>query len=116
MDGETFQALHYAIGGLSESADVRAHNLANLNTPGFQASEVDFQSHLRAALDRGDVGAVEEPSTRAQPSPPDANGNTVDLESEMSGQMTDELLRNAMVNAVNHKTGMWRTAITGQSR
>lgn len=112
----TVQALHYAIGGLAQRADVRAHNLANLNTPGFRAEEVDFASHLRDALRTDDVAAANAPTTQPTATFPDASGNTVDLETEMTGMMKDELLRSAMVNAVNSKTSILRTAISGQSR
>jgi hypothetical protein len=37
----------------------------------------------------------------------------VDLEGEMVGMMQDNLMRDAMVNAFNFKTGVLRTAITG---
>lgn len=112
----TVQALHYAIGGLAARADMRAHNLANLNTPQFRAEEIEFASHLRDALRTGDVAGAPAPTARAAPTMPDAAGNTVDLETEMTGMMKDELLRSAMVNAVNSKTGILGTAISGQVR
>lgn len=112
----TVQALHYAIDGLARGADVRAHNLANLNTPGFRAEEVEFASHLRDALRTKDITGANAPTTQATPTFPDAAGNTVDLETEMTAMMKDELLRSAMVNAVNSKTGLLGTAISGQVR
>ena len=38
------------------SQRVIANNVANINTPGFKKSEVDFQSQLKAALNHREVG------------------------------------------------------------
>lgn len=35
---------------------VLANNIANVNTPGFKKSEVNFQQQLKAALNNNDVG------------------------------------------------------------
>ncbi len=104
-------AVAYALRGLNVRADVRAHNLANVNTPGFRAMRVDFESTLRGALQRG--GAREAPAPSATPDPnlPNPNSNTVSLESEMSGMLKDNLLRDAMVNTFNFKAGVLRTAL-----
>ena len=112
----TTATVHYAIDALNRSADARAHNIANVNTPGFRAHEVGFQAQLADAVRRGDVASAGEPATQPTQTFPDANGNTADLEHELTELMSEELLRNAMINAYNHKTGVLKTAITGQSR
>ncbi len=111
----TMDAVTHALSGLRTRSDVRAHNIANANTPGFRAMRVDFESNLAAALDRAgsrrlDADAVEATLT-PDPNLPGPNGNTVSLEGEMVGQMEDNLLRSAMVNAFNFKANMLRTAI-----
>ncbi len=114
MDGigdVTMATAEYALRGLSERADVRAHNLANVNTPGFRAMRVDFETSLRSALDRGDVAAAGDPVRAVDPNLPGPNENTVSLEGEMVGQMKDNLLRSAMVQAFNFKANAIRTAI-----
>ncbi|MFO8076222.1 MAG: flagellar basal body rod protein FlgB [Actinomycetota bacterium] len=107
-------ATHYALQGLAERSEVRAHNVANLNTPGFRAERVDFESTLRAALDRGDATAAAEPARTVDPNLPGPHGNTASLESEMTGMMKDNLTREAMVNAYNWKTTLLRNAITSR--
>ena len=101
-----------ALRGLSMRADVRADNLANVNTPGFRAGRVDFESSLAAALKDGEVTPGEaRPSVTVDPNVPGPNQNLVSLEGEMVGLMKDQLLRNAMVHAFNYRTTAFRTAI-----
>lgn len=101
-----------ALRGLSVRADVRADNLANVNTPGFRAGRVDFESSLAAALRDGTVRAGRvEPSITVDPNVPGPNQNLVSLEGEMTGLLKDQLLRNAMVHAFNYRTTAFRTAI-----
>lgn len=110
----TMDVVRYALSGLSRRTEVQADNLANLNTPLYRAKTVDFESTLQAALERGEVRDAAEPAERPTADWADRNGNTVTLETEMSGLMKDDLLRQAMVRAFNFKTDTLRTAITGR--
>ena len=107
-------AAQYALRGLAERADVRAHNVANVNTPGFRAERVDFESTLRGALARDDVAAAARPIRTVDPNLPGPNGNTVSLEGEMTGMLKDNLMRDALVNAYNWKAGLLRDAINSR--
>jgi flagellar basal-body rod protein FlgB len=113
MTDITMGAVEYALRGLQQRADVRAHNVANVNTPNFRGSRVDFESALRGALSARNPGQVAAPAVLPTASMPNAAGTTVDLETEMVGMLQDNLMRDAMVNAFNFKTGVLRTAITG---
>jgi flagellar basal-body rod protein FlgB len=106
----TMGAVEYALRGLAQRADVRANNLANVNTPGFRAARVDFESALAGALA---AGAPERAAPAVLPAAnlPNPNGNTVNLEGDLVGMMKDNLLREAMVNAFNHKAQLLRSAI-----
>lgn len=113
MDGiadVTMATAEHALRGLGQRADVRAHNLANANTPGFRAMRVDFESSLKSAIARGDLASAT-PAMTVDPNLPGPNGNTVSLEGEMVGQMKDNLLRSAMVNAFNFKANAMRIAL-----
>ena len=114
MDGisdVTMATAEYALRGLGQRADVRAHNLANINTPGFRAMRVDFETSLASALGRGDVTRAQAPISSPDPHLPGPNGNTVSPEGEMVGQMKDNLLRSAMVQSFNFKATALRTAM-----
>ena len=108
----TMGAVEYALQALAQRAEVNAHNVANLNTPGFRATRVEFEAALSEALEQGSLPAT--PATTDAGGIPDATGNTVDLETEMVSMMKDNLLTNAMVQAHNFKTTVLRTAITGR--
>lgn len=109
----TMRAVEYALDGLKMRADTRAHNVSNVNTPNFEAKDVDFESALKSALASGRPEAAPSPAVVQGQGLPDATGNTVDLETELTGFMKDNLLRDAMVNAYNFKVGVLRTAIKG---
>lgn len=108
----TTGAVEHALRGLELRADVRAHNVANQNTPGFRAGRVDFETSLRAALDGGrrDVAAAT-PAVLPGASLPQPFENTVNLEDELVGMIKDNLARDAMVNAYNAKVSLFRAAI-----
>lgn len=107
-------AAQYALQGLQRRADVRAHNIANVNTPGFRAERVDFETSLREALERGRPQDAAEPIHEVDPNLPGPNENTVSVEGEMVGMIQDNLLRDAMVNAYNWKAGLLRGAATSR--
>ena len=109
----TMRAAEYALDGLARRADVRSHNVANHNTPGFRAGAVDFESALRQALATGRTEGIAQPVTTAAPSLPGPHQNTVDLETELVGMIKDNLMRDAMVNTFNAKVDLLRTAIRG---
>ena len=110
----TMRAVEYALQGLDARGDVRAHNIANVNTPGFQAMRVDFESALQTALERGDGAPPAGVSTRVDPNLQNGQGNTVSLENELVGLIKDNLMRDTLVNSYNHKAGLLRAAISGR--
>lgn len=102
-----------ALDGLSQRGQVRAHNIANAETPGFRARRVDFEQNLADAIRRG------RPETAttdivATPSIVDARGNSVDLETEMIDSIRDGLLRDSVVAGFNFKAAQLRTALGGR--
>ncbi len=61
LGGGIDKALTTALNGLASRQRVIANNVANVDTPGFKASNVSFESELRAALER-DLGQATPPS------------------------------------------------------
>lgn len=109
----TASAALRAIDGLAQRGEVRAHNVANAETPGFLARHVDFESKLGDAIRRGRPAAAT-PDVGLAPTVVDASGNSVDLETELIGSMKDGLQRDAMINGFNFKTGQLRVAMGGR--
>lgn len=76
--------LQYAVDGLSQQQQAIANNLANQATPGFTASDVDFQSSLKQVLS-SDTGGTATVAVSADPAAANSDGNNVST----SGQLVD---------------------------
>ena len=61
--------LHFAVDGLTQQQQAIANNLANAETPGFTATDVNFQSSLQAAMDSSGGGSATV-TVDARPAPP----------------------------------------------
>lgn len=110
----SMRAMQFALDGLERRSDVRANNMANVNTPGFRAMRVDFESTLADALRRRDVGQTAPPAVTPGLALQNGQGNTVDLEGEMTGMIKDNLTRSTVINHYNTKIAMLRTVINGR--
>ncbi len=109
----TMQTLEFALRGVSERQRTTAHNIANVNTPGFRSGRVSFESELADALSKGTgVGSLEAKHIRAN-TPINTRGNDVQLEEETHDLITAGIQYESLVNALNYKIGSLRTAIGG---
>ena len=109
----TTHAVIGAMRGLELRAEVRAHNVANAETPNFRAQHVAFESALADAIQRGAPSEIQ-PEITPSPTVINALGNSVELETELIGAMRDGLHRDTMIAAFNFKTGQLRVAMGGQ--
>lgn len=79
----TLAALKLTLDRTSRKTAVTVSNLANVDTPGYRALQVEFQDAFRnaSAFSTADnVGTIREaPITRMRP-----DGNTVDIDQEMT--------------------------------
>jgi flagellar basal-body rod protein FlgB len=97
-----------------------ASNIANADTPGFQAQDMDFSSALRAALqpDRGVGDHIAQAAQAARYAPastqPSMDGNTVDGERAKAAFAQASLEYRASLSFVESKVRGMLTAITGQ--
>lgn len=78
-----------------------AHNLANVNTPGYTRREVTFE-HEVARIAEADGG------------PRRADGNNVSLEREMGDLEKNRLLYTAASQFLAARLAMLRSAVSGQ--
>jgi flagellar basal-body rod protein FlgB len=111
-DGVT-AALHAAINGLDARGRAINANVANLETPGYHAAEVDFETSLRAALTRGDGSDVRVETSNSLAATR-ANGNNVNIDFELMAAQENGLRQQLTVQALNAKYALLRTAISGQ--
>lgn len=122
--------------GLAKSLDLRSEaqaiisaNIANSDTPGYQAQTLDFEGALANALtvddklpmDRSDSrhiasgGPVEDVNGEVYNQINDVvreDGNTVDRDAEMTSLFQNQLLYNAAADLVKKKLGMLKYAIS----
>ena len=98
---------------------VIADNLANVETPGFMRSEVGFEDQLARALDSNGEESASAEIERLQPqiradssSPARPDGNNVSVDKEIAGMAKNTLQYEALVQLMNLRTSMLRTAIT----
>jgi flagellar basal-body rod protein FlgB len=58
LPGKTGDLLHRALDAESLRFQVRAHNLANVNTPAYKRQDVEFEAYLAAELDQRDTNGL----------------------------------------------------------
>ena len=116
----------------SQRAEVLAANLANADTPGYQARDIDFQAALAAVGSQG--GALQPVTTSAEdvtagsstggvsteqflkyrmPLAPSLDGNTVDSQMEESQFAQNTVRFQATLTFLNNRFSELTTAITG---
>lgn len=112
MSDFSVQALQYAVDGLSMRQEAQAGNIANAQTPGFQAKEVDFETSLTQAINGGSLAGAS-PSVATSTAPGDSTGNNVNLGNEMVGLQETTLRYQAMVDALNAQFRILRGSMGG---
>ena len=113
--------LGYALDGLSLRQNTIADNLANIDTPGFRASAVDFETVLRSAVDggAGAPGAMAgrldglQPMVEDAGTPAGANGNNVDLRKESLAAIQSQFMYQMVARAVSDRFDLVKSVATG---
>jgi len=114
-----------ALGLWQRRAEVLSNNLANADTPNFQARDIDFRAALGGA-DAGSLplaapssGHIANTSASADglkyrvPMQPSLDGNTVDAETEQAAFAENSVRYQASLTFINAQIRTLRTAITG---
>lgn len=103
--------LSSALDGLALRQRVIADNIANVDTPGFRATSVDFESSLAAAIDAGEMPAAGVAATTAPTrTPVGPNGNNVDLRKETLAAIQSQFQYQIMSRAVSDRFELVTTA------
>ena len=135
MDINSYLGVHPAALKLREQrTELLANNLANADTPGFKARDLDFRGALQAAtgpaIASGSLAApthgtalgtasASEGSTEAflkyrTPLAPSLDGNTVDVQLEQAAFAENAVRYQATLNFLSSRFRSLMTAITGQ--
>lgn len=123
----TFQALAKSLDLRSQRQVVISSNIANADTPGYQAQTLDFEGALARALtldekpiDRtnskhmtsaGEVGEIKGEIYNQINDVVREDGNTVDRDAEMVSMSENQLLYNAAADLVKKKLALLKYAI-----
>jgi flagellar basal-body rod protein FlgB len=91
---------------------ILASNIANADTPNYKAKDIDFQSELKKAIekDNNSYTIIESPTTM-----PNRDGNTVNVEVEMTKLTETLLLYSASTQLMSTRIRMLKNAVKGGS-
>ena len=112
LDDVASLTLQTAVHGLGVRQQVTADNIANLETPGFTARNVDFEASLAAAVSGGDPMSAEIATTNSADAP-GINGNNVSLDSEVVTATKTGLQEQLLTGAITSKYGLISTVLKG---
>ena len=120
----------------SQRTEVLASNLANVDTPGYKARDIDFKNVLAAQTNSGgggDSASLQMTATKSghinaanangtgspelkyrNPLAPSLDGNTVDAQLEQAAFAENSVRYQATLSFLNNKFRSLMTAITGQ--
>jgi flagellar basal-body rod protein FlgB len=131
VEDNSMKLVQSALRGLSLRQQAISNNLANIDTPGYRGTDVSFEGELKRAIgsegtmalartSQGHLVAARSAGTHEMtPQVVDLpgaqlrnDGNTVDVDREMSRLAETALTYNALVEAMNLKLSLLRSVIT----
>jgi len=109
LESVTSAAMVSALNGLAERQRAIANNIANVNTPGYLAKRVAFESALASSVADGD-GRVDA-TTQTSLEPTRLDGNNVNLDTETLSNIDTVLRYQFAARAVEGQFSSLRTAM-----
>ena len=106
-----FGTVEYALGGMQMRTEAVARDIANANTPNYHATKVLFEKNLASALASGKDAPSSKPQIVNGDGLPNGQGNSVQLETELTEIAKTALGRQTLVNAFNYKVALIKTAV-----
>lgn len=128
IDEINYYLIKKSLDASSERSRVIAHNIANVNTPGYKASHVVFEEKLNSVLSNESISlktthknhigndntistitpkTVKDNSTTMR-----TDGNNVDIDKEMSDMAANSILYNTLISQANSRISMTRYIIS----
>lgn len=111
MSDVTTRALSQAMSGLALRQRTITDNLANVETPGFLAGKVDFETALKQAMTDGADPRTTEVATARSLEPTRVNGSNVNLDEETLAAQETVLQTQLTAQALTNKFNGLKTAI-----
>jgi len=101
--------LQFALDAVVTQQQVIANNIANQDTPGYQASQVSFQSSLAQALQQGGAASA---SVVPEGLASGTTGNNVSMSTEMTLLQENNLENKTIDNALSSQFALLSAALT----
>src|SRR4051812_25295557 len=111
FDDISSTALRVSVAGLAARQNAISNNIANIETPGYQARKVEFEDALHGAVERGDSPASVGPRSATSLEPARLNGSNVNLDEETLSHIDTTMRYQLTLRALDSKYGMLRDAI-----
>ncbi len=110
---QTYEALSRALDLRTENQAIIASNIANADTPGYQAQELDFEKALSKAIDTGHgIGGVRGEIHNQINDVVREDGNTVDRDAESVNMVQNQMLYDAAADLVKKKLALLKYSIS----
>lgn len=124
--------LERGLTAVSKRGEVIANNIANVDTPGFKASKVEFESFLQAELKAADGEGFVNRKTREkhidfgekkgewlqvaeqENTTMRMDGNNVDIDAEMAAQADNTIEYYTLVRKISEQLGRLSIAVEGR--
>ena len=118
VNDTSLQAAQLALDGLSLKQQAIGRNIANVDTPGYQAETVDFEDALKSTLEGGSTLQMASTNAAHLASPTQstsfsvsqrpggserADGNNVDIDVEMTDMVSTGVQYQALAQSVSKK-------------
>jgi flagellar basal-body rod protein FlgB len=121
----TYDLLKKGLDAASTRSEVIANNIANINTAGYKRYYVNFEDSLKNSMNnielkKTDPKHIDETSSsdiqvlQDNSSSMKADGNNVDINTEMVDQSTNSLMYNALVTQINSRLQLTSYIISGK--
>lgn len=101
-----------ALDGIALRQRVIADNIANVDTPHYRASSVEFEDSLRSAIGSGDFDAAISPTTVATDTPVGANDNNVDLRKETLAAVQSQFQYQMITRATSDRFDLMKAVLS----
>jgi flagellar basal-body rod protein FlgB len=115
--------LQAAMSGLAARQKTIANNVANVDTPGFKASQVNFEDVLNKAVSNAKPGrpvnqsaldSAARTTSLIDTTSSRADGNNVDIDQQMEMLSEANLNYSALTQVMSTRLGILRSVIKGQ--
>jgi flagellar basal-body rod protein FlgB len=119
--GKTFHAIETSLDITKKRHGLITSNIANLDTPGYRAKDIDFKDALKDALEGKSADLFRTNprhfgSVVSHPTPPLSSAGSVDIDEEMSKLAENNLRYRATVEVLLRKLSKLKLAIAEGGR